>query len=63
VKTVRYMMWITVLLMGLWLVGCTSTGTSYTRTVPLFEPGVVYSPDDVLCVNSRGGLYFASINP
>ncbi len=57
------MMWITVLLMGLWLVGCTSTGTSYTRTVPLFEPGVVYSPDDVLCVNSRGGLYFASINP
>ncbi len=58
----QYVMWIAVLLMSLWLVGCTSTGPSVScsQTDPLFMPGQTYNPDDVLCMNEGGSLYFIS---
>ena len=61
-RVAQYFMWIAVLLMGLWLAGCSSTGqtASHDRQEPLFAPGHIYSPDDVLCMNDQGTIYFTS---
>ena len=58
----QYLVWVAVLLMSIWLVACTSTSPSVAmnQSDPLFKQGQTYDPDDVLCTNERGGLYFVS---
>ena len=58
----QYLVWVAVLLMSIWLVACTSTSPSVAlnQNDPLFRQGQTYDPDDVLCTNERGGLYFVS---
>ncbi len=58
----QYLVWIAVLVMSIWLVGCTTTSPSAAsnQEEPLFKQGQTYNPDDVLCMNDQGGLYFVS---